>query len=60
MTKYGTFENRNLKNYTGLVLCDKDSIVKVYASKAMAEKTALKINASVVKNVKKYIIIKEF
>lgn len=51
------FENKNLVNFKGQVLVDNDGIPKVYTSVKVANRTAEKLNARVVKNVKRYIVV---
>lgn len=51
------FENKNLVNYKGQVLVDNDGIVKIYSSLKIANRSAEKLGAKVVKNVKRYIIV---
>lgn len=51
------FENKNLVNFKGQVLVDNDGIPKVYSSIKVANRTAEKLNAKVVKNVKRYIVV---
>jgi len=50
------FENKNLVNFKGQVLCN-DGIPKIYTSIKVATRTAEKHNAKVVKNIKRYIIV---
>jgi hypothetical protein len=51
------FENKNLVNFKGQVLVDNDGIVKIYSSLKVANRSAEKLGAKVVKNVSKYIIV---
>lgn len=51
------FENKNLLNFKGQVLVDKDGIPKIYRSLKVATKSADKLGARVVKNVKMYIVV---
>jgi len=50
------FQNKNLVNYTGQVLVDKYGFPKIYTSIKVANRTAEKLGATVVKNIKRYII----
>lgn len=51
------FENKNLVNFKGQVLVDKDGIPKIYSSIKVANRSAEKLGAKVVKNVNRYIIV---
>jgi hypothetical protein len=51
------FKNKNLVNFKGQVLVDNDGIPKIYTSVKVANRTAEKLNAKVVKNVKRYIVV---
>ena len=53
-----TFEIQNLVNYKGEVLVDKDGIAKIYTSIRVAQKTADKVGGRVVRNVKRFIVVR--
>lgn len=52
------FENKKLVNFEGKVLVDNDGIPKIYSSIKVATRTAEKLDAKVVKNIKRYIVVK--
>lgn len=51
------FENKNLAGFTGKVLVDANGLPKVYTSTRVANRTAEKLGARVVKNVKRFIVV---
>lgn len=51
------FKDLNLINFKGQVLVNKDGLPKIYTSIKVANRTAEKLNAKVVKNVKRYIVV---
>ena len=53
-----TFQQKSLINFKGLVLVNSDGLPKIYSSLKMANRTAEKFGAKVIKNVKRYIIVK--
>lgn len=53
-----TFKTQNLVNYKGEVLVDNDGIAKIYTSIKAAQKTADKVGGRVVKNVKRFIVVR--
>ena len=53
-----TFETQNLVNYKGEVLVDNDGIAKIYTSIKVAQKTSDKVGGRVVKNVKRFIVVR--
>ena len=52
-----TFKNLNLINFKGQVLVDNDGFPKRYSSLNVANKTAEKLNAKVVKNFKGFLVV---